>query len=230
VKVVAAVLTHRADVLRGWLGQRDRPPTFIVVNGSSDSRFSQLGATRPAQFPNGRDEWFFTGHNYFYTGGWNRGIAEIERRYPGVEFVWICDDGSSGCTMRVMNALVRRMEENPDVAMASPANPGNPHWYMRPQPGSTFRRVRHIDYPAALLRMEAWHDVGAFDENFSSYGNDYDWAIRAKRAGWTFGVDDTVEVRHSIVGDHGGVDWRSYFVEKWGTSDYWALLNELEAP
>ena len=210
--VIPAVLTWQPATLRRWLVQPGRPkPTFVVVNGI------------PAAFPeiSHDDHWFFTGANYYFTGGWNRGIAAILARHPEIAYIWMCDDGTTGCTVAVLNTLLRDMEAHPDLAMASPVVPGSPHAHMVPRSGGQFRYVRYLDHPAALLSVRAWREVGPFDERFASYGNTEDWTLRARKAGYRFGVDDAVTVEHQVVGDHGGVSWIDAFERKWGTRDLW---------
>lgn len=210
MKVVPAVLAWKPEILRHWLTQPGRPmPVVVVANGTAVA-FESLAR-------GSRDHFFFTGQNYYFTGGWNRGIAEIMQQHPDVEYIWMCDDGTIGCTQHVLDGLVATMEQHADVAMMSPAVFGTPWPHMAPQRTVGFRYVPFIDHPAALLRVEAWWEIGPFDETFASYGNTEDWTVRARKARWAFGVNDAVTVEHHAVGDHGNLDWISLFEAKWGT-------------
>ncbi|MCS7071134.1 MAG: glycosyltransferase [Anaerolinea sp.] len=47
-----------------------------------------------------------------------------------------------------------------------------------------------------LVRREALRDVGLLDETFFMYGEDLDWALRMKRAGWSIRYHPAVTVLH----------------------------------
>lgn len=46
------------------------------------------------------------------------------------------------------------------------------------------RQVGYIDGAVMAIRREAFEDVGGFDENFFFYGEDADFCMRLRRAGW----------------------------------------------
>jgi GT2 family glycosyltransferase len=47
-----------------------------------------------------------------------------------------------------------------------------------------------------LLRREVLECVGLLDERFFMYGEDLDWCLRAREAGWTVRYEPSVVVQH----------------------------------
>src|SRR3972149_11723220 len=47
-----------------------------------------------------------------------------------------------------------------------------------------------------IARGEAIQKVGLLDEQFFMYGEDLDWALRIKQAGWKVFYNPAVQVRH----------------------------------
>lgn len=53
---------------------------------------------------------------------------------------------------------------------------------------------------AVLLRMDAARQLGGLDERFFLYGEDVEWCVRARRAGWKISVTSEAMVRHLGAG------------------------------
>lgn len=51
-----------------------------------------------------------------------------------------------------------------------------------------------------LINRRAWNEVGAFDEEFFLYGEEADWQLRARSAGWQLVLADELGVTHSAKG------------------------------
>jgi N-acetylglucosaminyl-diphospho-decaprenol L-rhamnosyltransferase len=60
------------------------------------------------------------------------------------------------------------------------------------------REVEWISGSAMLLRREALHDVGVFDEGYFMYVEDVDLCTRLRRAGWKVLFSPELEVVHEI--------------------------------
>ena len=55
-----------------------------------------------------------------------------------------------------------------------------------------------------LVRTSAMHEVGYFDEAYWMYGEDLDWCVRFRAAGWRVHYDGTVTAQHLKGGAAGG--------------------------
>jgi hypothetical protein len=64
---------------------------------------------------------------------------------------------------------------------------------------ATRRAVDAFFGAAMLVRREALERVGPFDESFALFGEDCEWCVRARRAGWRLIFEPRAEVVH-----HGG--------------------------
>ena len=62
-------------------------------------------------------------------------------------------------------------------------------------------RVDYISGACVLVRREFFANVGAMREDLFLYGEELDWAIRARRAGWEQAVSPTAVVRHRSTTD-----------------------------
>ena len=60
------------------------------------------------------------------------------------------------------------------------------------------RTAEFLTFCAVLVRREAWEAVGPLDEEFFAYGEDADWCLRARRAGWTLAHRPAARVRHRV--------------------------------
>jgi hypothetical protein len=65
------------------------------------------------------------------------------------------------------------------------------------------RAAEFLTFCAVLVRREAWEAVGPLDEEFFAYGEDADWCLRARRAGWTLVHRPAARVRHRVNGSLG---------------------------
>lgn len=71
------------------------------------------------------------------------------------------------------------------------------------------------------LPKEVWEKVGRFDEGFSVYWADTDYAVRLKKAGIPMYINEKVTVNHpeparTLKHETKTTRDESYFVEKWG--------------
>jgi GT2 family glycosyltransferase len=145
-----------------------------------------------------------TGANLGYAGGNNVGIAHALA--GGAAFVFVVNDDTE-VAPEMLSALVAALEEDPGAAAAAPTivheTPANLIWWA----GGTFRLARglalHDGYgspapvshgaPRAvdslcgcglLIRRSALEALGPFQADYFMYGEDVEWSLRARRAGW----------------------------------------------
>lgn len=51
---------------------------------------------------------------------------------------------------------------------------------------------------ASIIKKEVFEKIGYFDERFFMYFEDADFCLRAKKAGFTMAVDDSVVIEHYL--------------------------------
>jgi GT2 family glycosyltransferase len=69
--------------------------------------------------------------------------------------------------------------------------------------GGGRRPTGFLTFCAVLVRREAWLSVGPLDEEFFAYGEDADWCLRARRAGFTLVHCPGARVLHRVNGSLG---------------------------
>ncbi len=60
--------------------------------------------------------------------------------------------------------------------------------------------VGYLTGSCLLIRRSAWEQVGPLDERYFVYGEEVDWATRARRAGWTLRLAHERGARHCAGG------------------------------
>jgi N-acetylglucosaminyl-diphospho-decaprenol L-rhamnosyltransferase len=86
-------------------------------------------------------------------------------------------------------------------AFLGPVTPGNPWtraYTMGDWDRASEREVEWVSGSAMLLRREALHDVGVFDEGYFMYVEDVDLCTRLRAAGWRVLFSPEVEIVHEI--------------------------------
>ena len=59
------------------------------------------------------------------------------------------------------------------------------------------RQIVPVIFGAAMLiKREVLEDVGGFDERFHMYGEDYEWCLRIRRAGWQIVFEPAAKIIH----------------------------------
>lgn len=86
------------------------------------------------------------------------------------------------------------------------------------------RAVGMLSGAAMLVRREVVEEVGGFDERFHMYGEDNEWCLRIKRAGWTLLFEPAAVVMH-----HGGASslkrWESLEKQRVQAEGYLLFLR-----
>jgi GT2 family glycosyltransferase len=87
------------------------------------------------------------------------------------------------------------------------------------------RDVGMLGGAALLVRREVIDDVGGFDERFHMYGEDNEWCLRIKQAGWRLVFEPDAVVVH--VGAHGSRQrWTDLEKLQLQTEAYLKFLNQ----
>jgi GT2 family glycosyltransferase len=67
---------------------------------------------------------------------------------------------------------------------------------------------------ALLVRLAALPTIGLLDEDFFLYGEDVDWCLRARRAGWRVVYQPAAVVRHDDAPSPATSERRAYFLAR----------------
>jgi N-acetylglucosaminyl-diphospho-decaprenol L-rhamnosyltransferase len=81
------------------------------------------------------------------------------------------------------------------IGLTSLSNTARRCW-RRPRLVRSARRVGYVDGAVMMIRRAAFDEIGGFDEAFPYYGEDADFCLRLKRAGWGVASLPHVEVTH----------------------------------
>jgi GT2 family glycosyltransferase len=172
---------------------------IVVDNASTDGTPEHVHSTFPQAHLVAAET------NLGYACGNNIGIRAAMDRNAG--FVWVLNNDVT-VDVSCLSLLLDAAHANPDAALLGPlvyhfeeptmiqsaggVLPRDWHSYHRaanePDHGQ-FRAVEPVDWLtgcAILARTSAIQKFGLFDGNFYMYGEDVDWGVRARRAG--FGV------------------------------------------
>jgi GT2 family glycosyltransferase len=86
------------------------------------------------------------------------------------------------------------------------------------------REVGMLSGAAMMLKREVLEEVGGFDERFHMYGEDNEWCLRIKRAGWRLLFEPAAVVMH-----HGGASslkrWESLEKQRVQAEGYLLFLR-----
>ncbi|MBM3899206.1 MAG: glycosyltransferase family 2 protein [Gemmatimonadetes bacterium] len=204
-RITAIVLTwnsaaHVVPCVTSLLVSRSVSLSVLVVdNASTDATIERLQSSGlPVTIRQ-------TGANLGYAGGNNVGIEQAMA--DGAEYVFVLNDDTE-VAPDLLATLVRALEADPSAAAVAPTivheTPADLVWWA----GGSFRvargLARHDGYgelasagsagpPRAvdslcgcgiLFRRAALEALGGFRADFFMYGEDVEWSLRARRAGW----------------------------------------------
>lgn len=132
--------------------------------------------------------------NHGFGHATNRGIERTTA--PHVLFL----NSDLFLTRAALDAMRARLEADPRLAAVQPAlqNPDgtrqkvfgafgviySPNWKTVREPS----RVPIVSFACAMIRRDVLRRIGALDENFFLYNEEYDWCVRAQRAGYRLEV------------------------------------------
>lgn len=192
---VAAIVVNRdrpdlTDNVVGQIrlmGQGLKKDTFVIECGSS---------------PKGRSKymthWFW---DPFYRGryyAFNRGLS-IARRKNEYDYYWfVVNDVVFPETEDTLRELVDTMEENPRMALISPAEPDADDYFgCFPKKGRRWHKASTVHGLAFLMKKRALDEVGFCSPSFKySQGAGTELAYKLYKNGWFLAYSDKVTLKH----------------------------------
>lgn len=96
---------------------------------------------------------------------------------------------------------------------------------VRPLDAAIDREVAWVTGAALAMRRQVWTDVGPLDESFVLYGQDLDFCLRARQAGWRVAVIASARVLHhhgATIGQVMGTPRRQHPESLWMDLLRWA--------
>jgi GT2 family glycosyltransferase len=199
----------------------DPQPARIVVvdNASTDGTTDRIREAFPGVEVQPMER------NLGFAGGVNRGLERITGDLAVIAVLLLNND-----TVVAPDAIGRlwlTLEADPRAAGVCPLIPflATPDrvWYAGGKVALWRGHIAHLgirrpleDIPpgvrttgyltgaAALLRAATLREIGLLDERFSFYGEDVDWSLRARRAGWHLLFDPGPRIAHRVSASIGG--------------------------
>lgn len=162
----------------------------------------------------------------------NLGVRAASAAYPDCDILY-CGDDIRFLDANVVERLQAVAYEHPDVGILSPRLQGRASAPLA-NPLSECDYVPPVDmwFPCVYLKRECLNAVGEWDERFTSFGDDFDYCVRAEFAGYKCAVTNAVTVLHeahpgggpTTFKRAGGPDWKKpddvllVFAEKYGVT------------
>jgi len=161
--------------------------------------------------------------NLGYAGGCNVGIKHVLEQ--DTEYVLILNNDVV-VENNFLSELIKIAETTPDMGIAGPKvyyyNDPNRlyacgerinYWLLTTKNGNNeidndqFNQIEYVDGIvgcAILIKKKVFKTIGMFDEDYFSYGEETDFCIRAKKAGFHIVYVPTAKVWHKDMGSTGG--------------------------
>jgi GT2 family glycosyltransferase len=200
--------------------------TVVVDNGSVDGSADQIMAAYPAL------TMLRNATNLGYTGGCNVGLAyAVQHR---ADYIWLLNNDTVA-TPDSLTRLVDLGERHPHVGLISPAiyfhhQPQEvqftgtliyepPHRVPRIEPLDPLRAALTGDLllvgTALLVKRAVITAIGPLDDRYFAYCEDWDYSLRARRAGYAVAVEPLARVFHKPVGALGeGSPTKEYLIAR----------------
>jgi len=166
--------------------------------------------------------------NHYFVGGWNifmqKYLSVLQYEYGGIDAVWMLNNDIVGLDDDKLKAVEDQAEKSwgKSIAGWSPTF-NSPHPSFHYVKGNIKRDSKWLDWCCPLIRVQAWEDVGPFDNKFVGYGADLDWCYRARDYYNRFEIINVEKIHHlgSIAtntlqtGNKMQLGWEEYLYEKW---------------
>jgi GT2 family glycosyltransferase len=172
---------------------------IVVDNGSSSSSFQRLAsAASPAKL-------IRLDNNRGFSGAVNQGVQQA-LEIPAA-YVWVLNNDAV-VAPDSLSALVAQAEADATLgAVGSVLDEGDAlvyggHLNLWSGYATHVRRRMPSAAPdyligaSLLIRAQALHDVGPFDEGYFLYWEDADFSLRLRRAGWKLAIAADSNVQH----------------------------------
>lgn len=225
MRTLALWLTHgRQDLTNQMLAQfstQDTIPYVVVDNGSYV----------PIEVPPGAP-FIRIPENKHFVGGWNYALKCLDPS-AGWTHVWMLNDDVQGFNLELLQNVAAGFRTGYKFAAITPSF-NSPHQVFHNFKTNVVRMSTWVDWCCPIVSLDAWSDVGPFDERFTGYGADLDWCKRARDRGWLFGVDDRYEINHlgsqtsTVDGSHNKMrcvdSMNRVLREKWGVYDWSQMI------
>jgi GT2 family glycosyltransferase len=230
---VVVVTYNRADLLEGMLtglAALDRAPdaVYVVDNASTDHTPEVLAASALPGLVTIR-----SAENLGGAGGFHLGLRTAYER--GHDVMWLMDDDvvpAPGCLSRLLEAdgccliavredrtgalvekaAVRFDLRNPLAILPKRASVESTYATRAAMPATV--EVQNVAFEGFLVRREVIERIGLPDPSYFIFYDDVDFAIRARRAGYTIrAVRDAVLVRQlDFDQQHDLAGWKGYYM------------------
>ena len=207
------------DCLRSLREVGYRPfHTIVVDNGSTDGSVSAIRS----EFPD--VEVLPQSENLRFAGGNNVGIRRALEK--GTEFVLLLNNDTV-VEPNFVDALVRRMDTGRQSGIVAPKifyyDMPDRLWFaggeisfwtgtmkhrgIRERDCGQYEVATGIDYATGcciLVRAAAIVPVGLLDESYYMYGEDADWSMRFRKAGYAIWYEPAAKIWHKVSVSAGG--------------------------
>jgi len=184
---------------------------LVLDNASDNDAVAQLRAVFPQL------ELIALEHNLGFAGGNNVGLRQALAE--GADYVWLLNPDTIP-EPEALSAMVRLAEQDPRIGAVGAVilEMGNPQRVQAWGGGEVVlfwglirllthprqaARLSYISGASLLIRRRALEQVGLLDEGFFMYGEDCDYGLRLRKAGFLLAVAPQARVRHK-----GGTSWQ----------------------
>lgn len=203
--VAIVVLARYWEIFTGFLDSVEEiAPDIpkILVRDPSDEPWPQLG---------GRWRTIMGPEKFSMAGNANLGVKAA----PADCDVLYCGDDIRFPESGSLERLQAIAYAHPEVGILSPRLDGRASVALG-HPGSECDWVLPLDmwFPCVYVKRELIDRIGYWDEQFDSFGDDFDYSVRALFAGYRLAVTTAVTVEHGKPGPGGPPT----FVRKGGTA------------
>ena len=212
--------------------QTDKPLHVLVVDNASTAHDEKaLADTLPPGTATLRME-----SSGGFSGGMNAGIRVVLRD-PEVDSVLLLNNDTR-CPPGLVAALRATLESDPSIGMvgceqrgadggeSQPAAYRLSRFFAIPHPVGPGEAFDYLQGSCLLVRRAALEDVGLWDESFYFFGEDADFSLRLRKAGWKLALAPEATILHlgsATIGSASGQQSAWYrsgmrrFLDKWRT-------------